>query len=41
VAFEPGTRFGTPGDGHLRLNFGTSEEILAEAVARMARTLGG
>ena len=41
VAFEPGTRFGTPGDGHLRLNFGTSEEILDEAVVRMARALGG
>ena len=39
VAFEPGTRFGRPGDGHLRLNFGTGAEILDEAVARMARTL--
>ena len=36
VAFEPGSRFGTPGDGHLRLNFGTSAEILHDAVARMA-----
>jgi cystathionine beta-lyase len=39
VALEPGTRFGPPGDGHLRLNFGTSAEILDEAVARMARAL--
>jgi bifunctional pyridoxal-dependent enzyme with beta-cystathionase and maltose regulon repressor activities len=31
--------FGQPGDGHLRLNFGTSAEILDEAVARMARAL--
>jgi cystathionine beta-lyase len=40
VALEPGTNFGSPGDGHLRLNFGTSAEILDEAVARMARALG-
>jgi cysteine-S-conjugate beta-lyase len=39
VAFEPGTMFGRPGDGHLRLNFGTSAEILDEAVTRMARAL--
>jgi cystathionine beta-lyase len=39
VAFEAGTRFGGPGDGHLRLNFGTSAEILDEAVTRMARAL--
>jgi cystathionine beta-lyase len=39
VAFEPGSRFGTPGQGHLRLNFGTGPEILAAAVDRMARAL--
>jgi cysteine-S-conjugate beta-lyase len=39
VAFEPGSRFGAPGDGHLRLNFGTGAEILAEAVRRTARAL--
>jgi cysteine-S-conjugate beta-lyase len=39
VAFEPGSRFGMPGDGHLRLNFGTSAEILGEAIGRMARAL--
>ena len=41
VAFEAGSRFGTPGEGHLRVNFGTGREILAEAVTRMARALGG
>ena len=39
VAFEPGTMFGGPGDGHLRLNFGTSAEILDDAVTRMAGAL--
>jgi cysteine-S-conjugate beta-lyase len=39
VALEPGTNFGRPGDGHVRLNLGTSAEILDEAVARMARAL--
>ena len=41
VAFEAGSRFGALGAGHLRLNFGTSAEVLAEAVARTARALGG
>lgn len=41
VAFEAGSRFGTPGEGHLRLNFGTGSEILAVAVTRMSRALGG
>jgi cysteine-S-conjugate beta-lyase len=36
VALEAGPRFGTPGSGWVRLNFGTSAEILEEAVARMA-----
>lgn len=36
VALEPGTRFGAAGSGHVRLNFATSPEILAEAVSRMA-----
>ncbi|MCY1138894.1 aminotransferase class I/II-fold pyridoxal phosphate-dependent enzyme [Actinoplanes sp. Pm04-4] len=40
VALEPGTRFGAAGSGYVRLNFATSPEILAEAVARMARVLG-
>jgi len=36
VALEAGPRFGAPGSGWVRLNFGTSAEILDEAVARMA-----
>ena len=36
VALEPGVRFGEPGRGFARLNFGTSEELLGEAVRRMA-----
>ena len=41
VAFEAGSRFGGPGEGHLRLNFGTGPEILTEAVTRTAWALGG
>jgi cystathionine beta-lyase len=40
VALEPGTRFGRAFGGFVRLNFATSPEILEEAVARMARSLG-
>jgi cystathionine beta-lyase len=36
VALSSGPAFGTGGAGHARLNFATSPEILAEAVARMA-----
>ena len=36
VALVPGPVFGTGGDGHVRLNFATSPEILEEAVRRMA-----
>ncbi|MEV4539084.1 aminotransferase class I/II-fold pyridoxal phosphate-dependent enzyme [Asanoa sp. NPDC049518] len=36
VALEPGPRFGAQGRGHVRLNFGTSAEILEAAVTRMA-----
>ena len=36
VAVEPGPRFGAAGAGHVRLNFATGPEILAEAVQRMA-----
>ena len=39
VALEPGLRFGTPGSGFVRLNFGTSEAVLAEAIDRMASAL--
>ncbi|MEV4617603.1 aminotransferase class I/II-fold pyridoxal phosphate-dependent enzyme [Asanoa sp. NPDC049573] len=40
VALEPGPRFGAAGDGHVRLNFGTSAEILEAAVDRMAAAIG-
>jgi cystathionine beta-lyase len=40
VALEPGPRFGAAGSGHVRLNFGTSAEILEEAVDRMAAARG-
>jgi cysteine-S-conjugate beta-lyase len=36
VALEPGPNFGEPGRGFARLNFGTSAELLGEAVRRMA-----
>jgi cystathionine beta-lyase len=36
VALEPGPNFGAPGSGWARLNFGTSTEILRDAVDRMA-----
>ena len=39
VAVEPGTRFGAPGSGFVRLNVGTSHELLTEGVARMAAAL--
>jgi cysteine-S-conjugate beta-lyase len=39
VALEPGSRFGAPGDGFARLNFGTSAEILEQAVTGMAAAL--
>ena len=36
VALEPGPNFGAPGSGWVRLNFGTSAEIVQAAVERMA-----
>lgn len=39
VALHPGPGFGTGGRGHARLNFGTSPEILREAVRRIAAAL--
>lgn len=39
VALDPGHRFGAPGRGWMRLNFGTSQEILDLATARMAAAL--
>jgi cystathionine beta-lyase len=41
VALVPGPEFGTRGAGHVRLNIGTSPEIITEAVHRMARALPG
>jgi cystathionine beta-lyase len=39
VALSPGPAFGRPGLGHARLNIGTSRQIVAEAVERMASAL--
>jgi cystathionine beta-lyase len=40
VALSPGPQFGRGGEGHVRLNFGTSPALVTEAVERMARTVG-
>ncbi len=39
VALTDGTEFGAPGRGHVRLNFGTSEQILDELLGRMAESV--
>jgi len=39
VALGDGRDFGGPGAGHVRLNFGTSKEILSEILARMSHAL--
>ena len=39
VALHPGPGFGQGGAGHARLNFGTSPEIVREAVRRIAAAL--
>jgi cystathionine beta-lyase len=39
VALHPGPGFGSGGKGHARLNFGTSPDILREAVSRIAAAL--
>ena len=39
VAFNDGADFGPDGKNHIRLNFATSQEILAEAIKRMADVL--
>jgi cysteine-S-conjugate beta-lyase len=41
VALSPGPSFGRPGAGHARLNMGTSRQILAAAVDRMASAIQG
>ena len=39
VALSRGLDYGPPGAGHVRLNFGTSPELVAEMVERMASAL--
>lgn len=39
LAVSPGPHFGQAGRGHVRLNMGTSPDLLAEAVQRIAATL--
>ena len=39
VALSDGRDFGGPGIGHVRLNFGTSKEILSEILERMSQAL--
>jgi cystathionine beta-lyase len=39
VALSPGPSFGEQGKGHARLNFGTSAELLREAVRRLSASL--
>lgn len=40
VAVTPGIAFGAAGEGHVRISFATSDELLEEAAARMANFLG-
>lgn len=40
VGLSDGRDFGPPGEGHVRLNFGTSTEMLEEILGRMSRALG-
>lgn len=40
VAFSEGSVFGTQGEGHLRINFATSRDILNEALDRIAEARG-
>jgi cystathionine beta-lyase len=39
VGLAEGLEFGAPGDGHVRLNFATSEEILEEILGRLGGAL--
>jgi cystathionine beta-lyase len=41
VALEPGHKFGKPGENYVRVNMGTSSNILREIVDRMAAALNG
>lgn len=40
LALSPGPQFGRGGDGFVRLNIGTSPELLTEAVERLATAVG-
>jgi aspartate aminotransferase len=40
VAVTPGVAFGAAGEGHVRLSFATSDELLAVAADRIAQLLG-
>ncbi len=40
VAVTPGIAFGEAGEGHIRLSFATSDELLEEAVRRIGQFLG-
>ncbi len=40
VAVTPGIAFGAAGEGHVRLSFATSDELLEEAVDRIGNVLG-
>jgi cystathionine beta-lyase len=40
VALSAGPTFGAGGEGHARLNYGTSPEIIREAVGRIAASVG-
>jgi cystathionine beta-lyase len=40
VAFSDGAKFGKGGEGHVRLNFGTSRKILNQGLDRMRKALG-
>jgi aspartate aminotransferase len=41
VAVTPGIAFGAAGEGHVRLSFATSDDLLARAVERIGSVLGG
>lgn len=40
VAVTPGVAFGDSGEGHVRLSFATSDDLLAQAVERIGNLLG-
>jgi aspartate aminotransferase len=40
VAVTPGVAFGAAGEGHVRLSFATSDDLLEDAADRIGRVLG-